>query len=109
MVRVVIHDDDDDVLCSVVEGSVLHEYESGQYIYLSAPLSMRHVIGLVGGASMEHRLACRKRDPKEVMKPVRPDEVSQMVAPTRFEFDSRSHSHILIADFRFGNVRRGRV
>jgi len=42
------------------------------------------------------------------MKPVRSDEDPQMVAPIRFSFDSRSHSHTLIADIRFGNVRPGR-
>jgi hypothetical protein len=30
---------------------------------------------------------------KEFMEPVRSDEVAQMVAPIRFAFGSRSHSH----------------
>jgi hypothetical protein len=37
---------------------------------------------------------------KEVVKPVRSDEDAQMVAPIRFDCDSRSHSHILTAEFR---------
>jgi hypothetical protein len=44
---------------------------------------------------------------KEVMNPVRSDEDAQMVAPTRFASDSRSHSHIRIPDSRLGTAHPG--
>jgi hypothetical protein len=55
-----------------------------------------------GGVNLNGASAAPPRNyPKEVSKPVRSDEVAQMVAPIRFGFDSRSYSHTPMAGFRF--------
>ena len=98
LVRVVSHGD-------VAADSEVEGPGSRRPLYIPDSATLLAACHRPGGVTLNGTSATPPRAiPKEVMKPVRSDEVAQMVAPTRFDHDFRSHSHLPIADFRFGNV-----
>jgi hypothetical protein len=97
---VVVHDGV--ALCSVVKGSVYDEL-SEWLLYIPHCATQLAACHRSSGVIINGVSAAPPRDnPKEVVKPVRSDEVAQMVAPTRFDYDSRSHYHTPMAGFRLG-------